>query len=738
MATAFIPFRRLPWPALLRGGQARTAGPDADGRFALSWLRATLVLSILVPWAVFAAVALYTHGAALEEAERRVVRLTAIAHEHALKLFETADLLIRQADLLAGTNEGAPRREDPRLSEQLKDLTRGLHQVHSIWMLDADGNAIASSRAAPRPGLNFADRPVFRAHLKPGTNLVLTPPRVGKATQEVFFDLSRRRETADGRFDGITLVGLYPTYFTSFYQELADSERGILLTLLHEDGRIMARWPQAPATADRMAPTSALAGPLQRGEMRGVVRGTSSFDGITRVGGFQRIGRYPAYVYAGTDQEAALARWRRDLALLAAFLLPLSACLALISWQALRRTQKHLEAARELRAEAQERQRVEAALRQSQKLEAMGHLTGGVAHDFNNLLMVVNLNVTLLRQKLREPAYERQLDAIERSVSAGKKLTRQLLAFSRRQPLMPKVLDLAALMPSLLDLIRPALGSRASLEGSVAPGTPRVRLDGGELELALINLAVNARDAMPQGGTVRIDVREVDGFVELAFRDTGVGIAPEDLDRVFEPFFTTKPVGAGTGLGLSQVYGLCARAGGSARVESRPGQGTTVFLRFPAVRDDSLPSGDMTLPRAGWLAPLSLRVLLVEDNADIASATREVLEAAGCSVRHVLDPAAALRALADGPACDVVLSDIVMPGGMDGLQLAAELRRRWPELPLVLMTGYAEKLGEAEAQGLLVLPKPFEPQLLLSTLREQVQLAGGASGTPELRAMRQV
>ncbi|RYY56914.1 MAG: response regulator, partial [Comamonadaceae bacterium] len=310
-------------------------------------------------------------------------------------------------------------------------------------------------------------------------------------------------------------------------------------------------------------------------------------------------------------------------------------------------------------------------------------------------------------------------------VGAGKKLTRQLLAFSRRQPLLPRVLDLAELMPSLLDLVRPALGSRIDLEGSVDPGTPRVRLDSGELELALINLAVNARDAMPDGGHVRVHVRHDAGFVELAFHDTGVGIEPRDVDRVFEPFFTTKPVGAGTGLGLAQVYGLCARAGGTARVESQPGAGTTVLLRFPAVDAPADVEAPVAGPSRQALDRLGLRVLLVEDNADIASATRELLQAAACDVVHVPAPADALRTLADDPEFDVVLSDIVMPGGIDGLQLCARLRQDHPRLPVVLMTGYAEKLGEAESQGLVVLPKPFDPALLLRVLREQMRLPQG-------------
>ena len=713
---------------LSRRGQRDPGAAEEDGHArrdaaTLFWLRAGILLSVAVPWAVFAALALYTHASAVQSAERRMDRLAAIAHEHALKLFETTDLLIREVNQQTQSldTDRLVAQQDA-LSAQLAGLVQGLSQVHSVWILDRRGFGMVSSRVphldAPR---DFSARPVFLEHrARPGP-VVLTPPRLGTVTQEVFFDVSRARIGADGRFNGVTTVGLYPSYFTTFYRELADSEKGVILALVQPDGRVVARWPQLDGPMQLPSGTPLLV-QMRQGSPRGHTNGTSSPSGLTRFGSFRQVGKFPAYVYAGTDEASALAGWRHDLMVLAAFILPLSLALSLISWHALRRTTRHIEAARQLRAEAFERERVEAALRQSQKLEAMGHLTGGVAHDFNNLLMVVNLNVTLLRQRLRDGTHDRQIDAIERSVAAGKKLTRQLLAFSRRQPLLPQVIDLQQQLPTLLDLIRPALGGRIELSGDVAPGTRAVRLDSAELELALINLAVNARDAMPDGGSVRIHARDVEGgLVELAFGDTGSGIAPEDLERVFEPFFTTKPLGYGTGLGLAQVYGLCARAGGSARVDSTVGQGTTVLLRFPGIE---VGDGDVPRPQApaSRIEQLGLRVLLVEDNTDIASATREVLEAAGCEVVHVPQATLVAEALAQGPRVNIVLSDIVMPGGMDGLQLCEQLHLTHPRLPVVLITGYAEKLGEAEAQGLVVLPKPFEPALLLRVLRERMHV----------------
>ncbi|MBC5763914.1 ATP-binding protein [Ramlibacter albus] len=578
--------------------------PDSDvEESTIFWLRMAMLLSLLIPWAVFAAVALYAHDTSLYEAQRRMERIASIAHEQALRAYET------------------------------------------------------------------------------------------------------QKQPA-------------PETFTAFYRELANSEEGTMLSIVGQDGRVIARWPLMREGELRASPGGPLMTAIARGENRGLLRGVSRLDGVKRIGAFRQVGRYPVYVVAGSDEETALGSWRRQLYALAAFILPLSLCLAFISWQALRRTQRHIEASRALHREAHERQKVEAALRQSQKLEAMGHLTGGVAHDFNNLLMVVNLNATLLKQKVGE-AQQRQIEAIERAVAAGKKLTRQLLAFSRRQPLVPRVVDLTELMPALEDLIRPALGSSIGLEMNVAAGTRPVKIDTGEFELALINLAINARDAMPDGGMLNITAGNEGESVEIAVRDTGTGIAPENMERVFEPFFTTKPVGSGTGLGLSQVYGLCARAGGSARIESQVGKGTTVFLRFPAAIAETAEPGAANDGVGQPLEKLSLRVLMVEDNRDVAMATRELLEGAGCRVVHAVQPDEALEVLGRDQRFDLVLTDIVMPGGMDGLQFQAELRRLYPKLPVVLMTGYAEKLGEAEAKNLVVLPKPFDAGLLVRTLREQ-------------------
>ncbi|MBI2772237.1 MAG: response regulator [Burkholderiales bacterium] len=352
----------------------------------------------------------------------------------------------------------------------------------------------------------------------------------------------------------------------------------------------------------------------------------------------------------------------------------------------------------------------------------MGRLTGGVAHDFNNALMVISNNAYLLQRNVTEGG-KRQLASISRAVESATKLTRQLLAFSRRQALVPETFRLQDALPAARELIVPVLGSQVALDIEVAPDTRAITVDMAELELALLNLAINARDAMPSGGAFTIMARNATGELPAPLKgdavvveagDTGGGIPEEVIGKVFEPFFTTKPVGHGTGLGLSQVYGLCERAGGAATITSVPGNGTRVSLFFPATEAAAAPG---PADRRAVDRQLGKRVLLVEDNDEVAGSLLALLEALGCTVTRV-DRAAAgrewLAAHADLP--DLVLTDVVMPGDMDGVGLAQFIRQTLPSLPVLLMTGYAEHMEAIGKLDFEVLPKPCSAQILSAAI----------------------
>jgi signal transduction histidine kinase/CheY-like chemotaxis protein len=363
-----------------------------------------------------------------------------------------------------------------------------------------------------------------------------------------------------------------------------------------------------------------------------------------------------------------------------------------------------------------EREKAEEALRQSQKMEAIGRLTGGIAHDFNNLLMVASSGIELL-DRTDDPKRRRTLSAgVKQAVERGAALTRQLLAFARRSPLRAEVLDLRIHIEGLRFLLERSLREDIEVVLDLPEDLWPVEADRGELELALLNLAVNARDAMPSGGRLSVTgcnlPAEDDGpdRVCLKVADTGAGMSDVVASRVFEPFFTTKEVGRGTGLGLSQVYGFVRSSGGEISVESREGEGTTFTVCLP--RTDKTPAAagpETALPAGGAPAkrPSGGRLLLVEDDDAVAAGVGHMLSDLGYRHVRVASAAEALAMLDKDARFDLVFSDMVMPGKMDGLGLAQEVRLRMPETPVLLTTGFSEAASAATGEAFRLLPKPY-------------------------------
>jgi signal transduction histidine kinase len=366
---------------------------------------------------------------------------------------------------------------------------------------------------------------------------------------------------------------------------------------------------------------------------------------------------------------------------------------------------------------------------QGQRIAALGRLTGGVAHDFNNLLGVISNSAHLIgRHAAQNPALQMPVDVTRRAVEMGSHLSQQLLRFSGRQPVSPRPVDLGVCLPELSEML--ALVARKNVQVSIAvdPGTAQVKVDPSELELALINMALNARDAMPNGGRLNIDARnaganEADGlpagdYVLVSVSDNGVGMPEEQAAQAFEPFFTTKAVGKGTGLGLSQVHGFCVQAGGTAHMVSTPGLGTTVTMVLPActaaaaTEADAAPAEAEAEDRSAVMAGVT--VLLVEDNDELADVTVLLLQSYGCKVRRALDVDDALAQLDADGSVQLVLTDVVMPGTRNGVDLARELTRTRPSLPVVLISGYSAALNGLT--GFTVLRKPVAPQVLVRAL----------------------
>ena len=383
---------------------------------------------------------------------------------------------------------------------------------------------------------------------------------------------------------------------------------------------------------------------------------------------------------------------------------------------------------RRLEAEIAGREEAEEALRQAQKMEAMGQLTGGVAHDFNNLLMVASSGMELLERTTDPVRRERLKDGIRQAIERGAKLTQQLLTFARRSPLSPEVLDVGARIGELRDLLERSLREDIKVEFEFADGLWPIEADPSQFDVAILNIAINARDAMPDGGRIVIGAHNYPAggatprdMVRLSIRDTGGGIEPELLEKVFEPFFTTKGVGTGTGLGLSQVYGFVRSSGGDVKIESVVGHGTTVFLTFPR-SSQKLPRPDIEAGRVRH-AEHDATVLLAEDDEYVAELVCEMLRELGYKSRRGATATEALRLLEEAAPFDLVLSDMIMPGKMNGLELAHEVVRREPGLPVVLMTGYSEAAASAAAEGFLLLVKPYTIEALGEVLRQALRAA---------------
>ncbi|HEY8380911.1 MAG TPA: PAS domain S-box protein [Microvirga sp.] len=371
--------------------------------------------------------------------------------------------------------------------------------------------------------------------------------------------------------------------------------------------------------------------------------------------------------------------------------------------------------------EALEKARAEAT--QAQKMAAIAQLSSGIAHDFNNLLTVVMGNLDMLK-RAKEERRSRLIDNALQAVEQARKLTGRLLAFSRRQALFPEPIDLRDMIAGMDDMLTQSLRGDIRLELDLPYGVWPVEVDPTQLQIALINIAVNARDAMPKGGLFRVRIENIvlrrDGVQEavaISLIDTGVGIPPEALSQVFEPFFTTKEVGQGTGLGLAQVYGFAQQSGGTVDIRSEVGRGTTLTIYLPKGRTAA------RKPEAAAVPPPQvrrLRILLVEDNRQVAEVATALLDEHGHTVLHVETADEALEKLRSGLACDLVFTDLVMPGEHDGLDLARRVRQMWPDLPVLLATGYSDAASRAADEGFMLLSKPYRPDTLTEALQKAV------------------
>jgi two-component system NtrC family sensor kinase len=710
----------------------------ASGGTAVGMLRLLLAASVAVPALLFAVVATVDYRAAFAGAARDAIRTSEVACEHAAKVFDTHRLVADRAiDVLADLDDAAIERTEASLHDRFARLIQGLPQVQSFLVVGADGHPLAATDRYPvARAVDFSDRDYFTTLRDSDAGIYVSKVQVSRMNGKVFFGLGRRRDEA-GRFAGVVDIAVAPAYFAHFYQTLiGEEDRGQaseVVTLVREDGQILVRYPNIdgmPPVAPRTAPffTAITASP-DGGSYVG--RSVVDQGSPRRLFYYRRVPGFPVYVVVGRSTAAILAGWYGDLANDLLFGLPATVALCAFSWIALRRTQREQAALARLRAEMQRRETAEAALRQAQRLESVGRLTGGVAHDFNNLLTIVMGSIETMMARAEDPSRVRRLGANAlQAARRGSDITHKLLAFARRQLVRPERVDLNRLLREFKPLLDHGAGDAVVVTLDLADGPTVGWIDPGQFEAVVLNLVINARDAAPGGGCVTIRTGHVElagheiadlpagRYLLVAVVDDGTGMDSATAERAFEPFFTTKETGKGTGLGLSQVYGFAKQAGGHARIVSAPGAGTTVELLLPDA--DNAASAAAVAAEAIALRPANEGevVLIVEDEPSVLEMATESLGELGYTIYTAANGAAALDWLRGPGRIDVLFSDVAMPGGMSGVELALEGRRLRPSLKVLLTSGYAASAGDGVLPAdVPLLAKPYDRGELANRLR---------------------
>jgi signal transduction histidine kinase/ActR/RegA family two-component response regulator len=713
------------------------ASSSGMARQPLPWaLRFMLAASVVVPLVFLAVGASYRRGQMLEQAQADADRLSAVAREHALKVLETNALVLdRLEDRVRGMDWAEIAARSEELHGWMRRLDEEIAQIIALHIVKPNGDAVLLSLAWPAPPLNLTSRGYFRAMVAGERGIVIGDPFISPLTGKMSVVFGRAMHTAGGEFGGAVLGALLADYFEAQWRQMDPTGRASFGLVRAADGLTLASLPASTSAPGAVPDPGRVFAALQLAG--GEVPSTARFGERDEwLGAGSRLGSFPLAVTVVIDLDRVRAEWLRAVGSHIAFILLAIAALGSVSLMAISRWRSEQMVLAELEAEIYRREEAEAGLRQAQRLEAVGQLTGGVAHDFNNLLTAILGTVQLLDRHLGAAADERTrklLNLARDAVRRGATLNHSLLAFARRQSLKPADLEVNALLEGFAPLVQQALGEAVTLELALGAGLPWCRVDASQLESAILNLAINARDAMPRGGSLRLETRAVQldaarlvgnpdarpgAFVAIALRDTGTGMLPEVRDRAFEPFFSTKPVGQGTGLGLSQVFGFFRQLGGHVTIDSTVGLGTTVTLFLPvAARGvQQAPAAPMEAQGLPMVAPA--KILLVEDDARVREVTAELLREAGFVVAAAADGMQAMALLRRGEPADLLFTDIVMPGGMTGMELAQAARRLRPALPVLLATGYPGQCSDSERHGFEVLAKPYDQALLVRRLAE--------------------
>ncbi|WP_345891030.1 ATP-binding protein [Burkholderia sp. Ax-1724] len=675
-----------------------------------------LAVSIVFPLVCLAGYGYFDYERRIADADDVIDRLVRVTEEQAVKVLDlNRQMASRIVDLLGNSDDTQIRAQQAGLHGRLRDIGGDFPQVSSIALVGVNGDLLVSSLAYPAPAMSIGQRDDFLAAKAMRPQPYFSLPMYSTLSKTDVFTTAIGRSDTNGQFLGVVTVALRNAYFSRFYQELTDGDPALALGLYRQDGNLLVRYPAWPAGV-RQPIHTAFTAALRDKQLFGHVRLTSTADGIERLVAFRRVGDYPLYVLSAYATSSIMAAWRSHFLTIAALTAVPCIAIWLLVVYSLRQLEGERRAWERWQGEVAMRLSAEASSRQLLRMGALGNLVANIAHDFNNLLMVVSANTELARLKHFNDV-GKEVHAVARATAAAESLTRRLLSVARKQPLKQEPVDLVHWLPAAAPLIDAALGDTIEFSLRMPDNLWQVLADPTDLEFAIMNLAVNASDAMPHGGRFVIrcqnnrlvgsDTLLPDGeYVLITCSDDGEGMPDAVARRAFEPLFTTKLRGSGTGLGLAQVLSMCEQAGGTAKIDSVPGSGTAVRLYLPRYRERgaAAASADAQQPA---LMPAGA-VLLVEDNEDVAAGVTAVLETFGCEVRHEPTADQALDVLSGGARFELVLSDIQMPGKLNGIDLAERVRSAWPSQKIALMTGYADELERARRLGVAILAKPFD------------------------------
>jgi signal transduction histidine kinase len=663
------------------------------------------VACLIMPLVLFVGASWIAYGEVQQQANDHLKRTLDLLHVSVRATFDTEYLVASNvAELVDDYTNPEIKANEAKIHDQLSRLVQSLPQVEDVWVLDETGAPLVTAKVFPLPqGFNYADRSYFKA-LREGADVNLSELVRGRVKDLTFFQYSVRRRKPDGSFNGVIAVSILPDYFRAMFAHAADSKLSVA-SIIRADGQILARYP-GTGPVDHVGPNSGfITTTAAHPEEGSYSLGSGIVDGVSRTVFYRKVPDLPLYVVYGIPTASVRDAWLSRMGSHLIFGLPATLGLFLLAVLASRRARQESAALAQLRDEQVRRESAEESLRQSQKMTAIGQLTAGIAHDFNNLLTGIGGAVEMVGRRLDRPTPEvtRFLDLARSGVSRAATLTQRMLAFSRQQPLQIEAVDANKLVSGMSELLRRTLGEKVQVETILAGGLWRAKADIAQLESAVLNLAINGRDAMPDGGTLTIEtanahlddayaqanVEVTPGqYVLIAVSDTGSGMAPEVIVRAFEPFFTTKQRGQGTGLGLSMTFGYVKQVGGHLKIYSEVGRGTTMKLYLPRALAESAAGIEAAPVHATSAAGSGPVVLVVEDDPVVRefaiSACREI----GCTVYHAENGAQAIAQLEAHDDIALLFTDVGLPGDMNGRQLAVVATERWPHLKVLFTTGY--------------------------------------------------